>query len=242
MASGIQRLVQDQSQNVHPRAFAFGGKKTNVLQAHRKGTLVEKIEKTRTRKPLQELNRNNSENLVSIEGDTGKSKAKTIAQKTLNGARKPLGDLTNSNKPRLKSSSSENVTGKLFCQNTQEMQPNSAMEEECYLHDHNECIKAQRHTMGFDYFLEIVGLRKDCSVAVVTPQLVPIVSSTLKLETPMKYRELDETMMIEAGSESPPLSPPISSPTWKMDLKNLEFSSLKLKETPAIQKLSASPP
>ncbi|GMH08962.1 hypothetical protein Nepgr_010802 [Nepenthes gracilis] len=262
MASQTRSIIQDQSLNVQENGFGIGGKKP-IAYSQKKGTLEEKNGKLKTRKPLQVLNRNNSENVGSIGADTGTSKAKSAAYKIEHRckaqeikekilARKPLGqvsnacrDTTNSTKqPRTKGTQLKNVSDDLLAWNTADMPSSSAVEEKC-LHDHQECVKEQRQTMSFDYFLETVGLRKDYHATVVTPHR-PVVS-TSNLGAHMNCQEVDEIAMAEAGSGSPPLSPllspaMISSPKWwKMDHKYLEFSALKLKETPVIQKPTASP-
>ena len=75
--------------------------------------------------------------------------------------RKALSDLTNSNKQRAnEKSSKKNCTENLSA--VHEEQVPSWILNEGFLHNHDECIKAQKQAraMSMDYFLETVGLKK----------------------------------------------------------------------------------
>lgn len=72
---------------------------------------------------------------------TVKGKSSKAAEKGRVGGRKALGDLTNSAMPRPK-----------------QILKLNAVAEEGFLHNHQECIKAQMKTVDKDYFLKTVGL------------------------------------------------------------------------------------
>ncbi|GAB2265167.1 hypothetical protein Dimus_000232 [Dionaea muscipula] len=213
--------------------FAVGGKKLHISQTPAKAAATAagaNNEKTKTRKPLQDLYR--SKTCVNV-GSTAKSVAQKTEKNHKRSGRKPLGDIGNIVK-ETKQALSKSVMSKYEPVRMQEsMSPDSSIEEERCLHDHRECIKAQTQNMGFDYFLETVGLKKELPTPIVSTKLsmVPIPS-----KTPIRYHDDDEFVMAEAAIGSPPLQTPIlPSPAWNMDLKNLEFSGFKLQETPAIK-------
>ena len=90
----------------------------------------------------------------NFNGFKGPEKVKTKV------ARKPLGDLTNSQRPRAQEKSSKKILADTVSVNVQKKQ--SWIKEEGFLHNHDECIKAQAQSMNMslDYFLETIGLKK----------------------------------------------------------------------------------
>lgn len=194
----------------------------------------EKMQSKAGRKPLGDVT--NSSKPLPKDRSSAKNFNGFKAQEKVQpkAGRKPLSDLTNSNKPRAKEKSSKkNCTEYLSAVNEEKV--HSWVPEEGFLHSHNECIKAQRQSMAMsmDYFLETVGLQRDSSVSVCTSQ----VSAKLELNTPMELDKLEIDMLdiccpaTPPASKSPPTPKSPGSP-WNMDWKNLDFSPLKLKESP----------
>lgn len=152
--------------------------------------------------------------------------------------RKPLGDLTNSNKHCAnEKSSKKNCTENLSA--VHEEQVPSWILNEGFLHNHDECIKAQRQStaMSMDHFLETVGLKKDPSFSLF-PELSEVaMAEKSELEIPWDLDKLELEMMDVSPPTPPALkSPPTpespGSPFSIIDWKNLELSPLKLKESP----------
>jgi len=75
--------------------------------------------------------------------------------------RKPFADLTNWNKPCLKEQSSRKTCTEVPSVNEGQVH-SCSLAEEGFLHNHDECIKAQGRsmTMSMDYLLETVGLKR----------------------------------------------------------------------------------
>ena len=66
------------------------------------------------------------------------------------GARKALSDISNSIKSCVRETEEKNRNAK----------QSIVIEEECFLHDHQECIKAQKRSMHMNEFLHMFGLDK----------------------------------------------------------------------------------
>lgn len=92
--------------------------------------------------------------MVPTGKDLGASKANSSKnqEKGKASGRKALSDLTNTVKPSLQHLSMKSQDKKLSIP--------SAIQEEAFLHNHEECLQAQRKTVSFDYFQEIVGMAK----------------------------------------------------------------------------------
>ncbi|GAB2249828.1 hypothetical protein Droror1_Dr00013187 [Drosera rotundifolia] len=247
MASGIRAIVQDDHMLFQSDGFAAGGKKANTANQ----------EKTKPRKPLQEIGKNIAENIGSITRDRVISNAKSVVNKTEKvhkgletnykpWSRKPLGDLSNichadlasSSKPRAKQAPLKSIASKHAPVSMKANLSPDSVREERFLHDHRVCIKTQGQIMDLDYFLETVGLVKDFSTPVASSKLSRV-HTTSKLGTPLYLQELndDELGMNEAAIGSPPYSPVLASP----DAEFSAFSGFKLQETPCVHKLEASP-
>ncbi|KAL9264120.1 Scarecrow-like protein [Drosera capensis] len=241
MASGIRAIVQDDRMLFQSDGFAAGGKKGNTTNQ----------EKTKPRKPLQEIGKNIAENIGSITRDSVISKAQSLVNKTEKvhkgletnykpSSRKPLGDLSNirhadlasSTKPTAKQAPLKSIASKHAPVSMKANLSPDSVREERFLHDHQECIKTQGQLMDFDYFLETVGLVKDFSTPIASSKL-SLVHTTSKLGTPMYIQELnDELEMDEAAIiGSPPCSPFLASPVTDF----LELSGFKLQETPCVR-------
>lgn len=115
---------------------------------------------------LQTSKKHNSRNAISLGEDIDPSKLKSFGGRTnvskalekvqVSGGRKALSDLTDSGKPHMHQALKENRDKKLSAVLEEQILPHHA-EEQC-LHNHLECIKAQREAVDMDYFLETIGL------------------------------------------------------------------------------------
>ncbi|KAL9225332.1 hypothetical protein vseg_001273 [Gypsophila vaccaria] len=192
----------------------------------------EKLKSKAGRKPLGDVT-NSSKPLgngkPSSKTFTGCKDPEKVQTKTV---RKPLGDLTNSQRPRTQEKSSKkNCVDNVSAVN--EREANNWIKEERFLHNHDECAKAQRQstTMSMDYFLETVGLKKNFSASSqhTSQSHYPLVASDCELETVM---ELEEFEIDICAPPSPPSPKAPGSPCWNIDWKNLNFSPVKLKDSP----------
>ncbi|GMP70240.1 hypothetical protein CsSME_00029177 [Camellia sinensis var. sinensis] len=147
MATQTRGLIRDQNLNVHfdgtPAPF---GVKSNVLKAQKNGGLGGRKVRNNVSisgrpSTLQTSKKHNPKNVISIGEDIGPSKMTSFGRKrnvskapkkAQAGGRKALSDLTNSGKhPHQASKKSQDK--KL------------TVVEEQFLHNHQECIKAQRN-------------------------------------------------------------------------------------------------
>lgn len=132
------------------------GRKTDASKADKRGgglggrKALNDISNSRKPSAFSSVKKDNSINVISIDKDPSASKGMSSkkSERGKVGGRKALTDLTNSVKPRPKQVPS--LGRKL----------NSVAEvaEEGFLHNHQECIKAQMMTVDRDYFLKSVGL------------------------------------------------------------------------------------
>lgn len=132
------------------------GGKTDVTKADKRGGLggrrraLNDISNSRNPSSFPSKKKDSSINVISIDKDpsTVKGKSSKAAEKGRVAGRKALSDLTNSVKARPKQIPS--LGRKL----------NAVAEEaeDGFLHNHQECIKAQTITVEKDYFLKTVGL------------------------------------------------------------------------------------
>ncbi|KAI3757658.1 hypothetical protein L6452_05201 [Arctium lappa] len=160
MAMHSSRLTQDQNFSVH-----FDGVKTN-------GSTVQKNKGgLRGRKALNDIS--NSKNVIPIGEDLGVSKKAQIpvggkaqsGKKAQVSGRKALGDLTNSVKPFGQQQGLKKKVEKksiVVAEDEDENLPYSVAQE-CFLHNHEECIKSQKSSMDLHHFLKTIGLDEDVS-------------------------------------------------------------------------------
>lgn len=184
MALRAGRLIQDQNLNVHYNGVSVGGQK-KVSKAPKKGG-------TAGRKPLGDLS--NSVNPIQKQApkkenghgfsiaDKGtittskipvdanrKNSVSNASERVLqNDSRKALSDISNSVKPCMRVTAEKNLNAKRSI----------VIEEECFLHNHQECIKAQKQAMHMDEFLQMVGLDKDFSRQSTLSKTPPISNKT----------------------------------------------------------------
>lgn len=252
MASQAGGLVQDQNFAHTSGTGPSVGSKTNVSKAVRKGGLG-------GRKPLGDLSnslkpKTQNPNIFSsiekelavkkITNDASKKGSKKITndnEKLQIGNRKALLDISNSGKPELHKGSKKSSKTKLsvFAEETIH---DGALTEERFLHNHQECIKAQRRAMDMDQFLNTVGLDSGLPRRSPSPRSSPVFNKT-KPESSWKTSEMDEMAehrLIDDPSHSNlHLSPPCKTPGlinhdhgWKDD----EFVNFELMDTPAFPK------
>lgn len=155
-------------------AGASVGGKTNVQKAERKGGLG-------ARKPLSDLSnsekhvlnqapkKQTSKKVTFIDEHSGASKMRNDTNKKTSisrasaklqtGSRKALSDISNSGKAHLNGEAiNKNLNLKLGVVAEEPLHHVSAIAEERFLHNHQECIKAQTKSMDLDEFLKTVGL------------------------------------------------------------------------------------
>ncbi|KAK8578631.1 hypothetical protein V6N13_100458 [Hibiscus sabdariffa] len=143
MASRTVGLIQDQNLNVQ-----FNGK-ANVSKAQRKAGIG-------GRKPLGDL----SNSVKPTPNQTSKKEiAKIIPfrEKVQAAGRKALSNISNSGKPYSQGTSKKNQKAKLGILEEDRCQPEGIAEEGC-LHNHGDCIKAQKRAISTNEFLRILGL------------------------------------------------------------------------------------
>ena len=117
--------------------------------------------------PNQTSKKENSKKNSFTEKETGASKLTHDSSKTKSvskasekvqaGGRKALSDISNSGKPHLQETSKKNQTSKLTMLAEDPSQPID-IAKEGFLHNHGECIKAQKSAISRNEFLRILGL------------------------------------------------------------------------------------
>ncbi|XP_057951711.1 protein PATRONUS 1-like [Malania oleifera] len=191
--------IQDQNLNSHYSGASIGGK-INALKKQKKESLGGTGRKALadiTRTPNQASQNLNSKNF-SIGGKKNVSKAK---EKVQTSGRKPLSDISNSGKP-CGHQASKKHQDKTSNSVAEEQIHLGAIAEEQFLHNHQECIKAQKKAVDIDHFLKTLGLDKDLSMQVASPVELPE-SRKSKPESPMKYLELEEMTELPIEDQSP---------------------------------------
>lgn len=180
MATPSSYVILDQNISIHYDGASLG--KNGISKAQKKGGIggrkaLNDISNSAKPSALQASKKNSSGNVISIGKDINASRNKFSAGRKDNyskglekkGCRKALADLTNSSKS-----------------------PSIAEEE--FLHNHQNCIKAQRKATGLNCFLKEVGLDHD-DVPVhlgASPHALKL-SAKSKPESPMKhYVEVEE--------------------------------------------------
>lgn len=198
MATHAARLIQDQNLNVH---YNGAPKSNNVSKAPKKGGIggrkaLNDISNSGMPSALQLSKKHNSMDVISIGEDPCISKtAFSISkptEKTQTCGRKALSDLTNSGKPSVQKILKKTEAKKKLIAVAEEHLPN-AIGEEGFLHNHQECIKAQRKArdMDLEYFFKTVGLHADTSVKSASPWALPILSKS-NVESNLNLLEMEE--------------------------------------------------
>ncbi|XVF37615.1 hypothetical protein REPUB_Repub20aG0024800 [Reevesia pubescens] len=215
MASRTVGLIQDQNLNVHYNGASVVGK-TNISKAPRKagiggrkplGDLSNSVNPT----PNQPSKKENSKVFSFTEKDTSGTKLSHDSSKNTNvskpsekrqaGGRKALSDISNSGKPRLQETSKKNQIAKLSILAEDSSQPED-ISQEGFLHNHEECIKAQRRAISTNEFLQILGLDdfpKQSASAKESPM-----SNKMMPMSPPRYFEQEEMTKLLIEDLSPP--------------------------------------
>ncbi|KAJ0099934.1 hypothetical protein Patl1_20188 [Pistacia atlantica] len=199
MASQVGSLIHDRNLNVHYNASAGG--KTNVSKSLKKGGLggrkpLGDLSNSVKPTPNQSLKKPNSNSFIEkdigaskITFDGSKKKSSKASEKPLTSTRKALSDISNSGKPHLRESS--NLNAKL---SVLEEERFSALAEEDFLHNHQECLKARTKAMDIDELLIAVGLHNGFSKQSVSPWVASSALDDFKfqLASPLRWLELEE--------------------------------------------------
>ncbi|KAE8650464.1 uncharacterized protein LOC101213514 [Cucumis sativus] len=161
-------LVHDENLSVqYTKGSAVTGK-ANAMNSQRKNGLSGRKplgDLSNSRKPVinQSSKRQNTKNLTFIDEENGAGKTKNIpkgSEKVQKGTRKVLSDISNFGK---------NINHNTIC-------------EERFLHNHQDCIKAQ-NCLDKDQFLSIIGLDHSKELKIAT---------TIKPDSPLKLKEMEE--------------------------------------------------
>lgn len=158
------------------------GAKTNVSKSQKNGgglggrKALNEMSNSGRPSTLHSSKTHNSKNVISSGGEIGSSKIlssfggkRNVSKapgKVQAGGRKALSDLTNSGKPRVQQSSKDSCCNKLSAVVEEQILSHNVTEEQL-LHNHQECIKAQRKGIDIDYFLQSIGLETG------TPNSIP---------------------------------------------------------------------
>ncbi|KAK8572770.1 hypothetical protein V6N13_048346 [Hibiscus sabdariffa] len=171
MASHNVGLIRDQNVNLNYTGASVAGK-ANMATALRKGGIggrkpLGDLSNSVNRKLIQTTKKENSKILPFTEKETAvsklahdSSKKKSVSkasEKVQVGGRKALSDISNSGKPCMKETSKKIQTSKLTILADNPSEPED-ITKEGFLHNHNECIKAQKKAINTKEFLQILGL------------------------------------------------------------------------------------
>ncbi|TXG70987.1 hypothetical protein EZV62_005922 [Acer yangbiense] len=157
MESQVGNLIQDQ--NVHFKGASAGGKNI-VTKAPRKEALSRRkplgdISNSIQPTPNRSIKKQNSSMFSFTEKETGASKLTFDGNKKKTRGRKAL---SNSRKQQLHEAPKKNLSTKVSVVAEEDL---DAICEEGFLHNHEECIKAQKKAMDIDEFLKTVGLKNN---------------------------------------------------------------------------------
>ncbi|XVF65735.1 hypothetical protein PTKIN_Ptkin09bG0273700 [Pterospermum kingtungense] len=214
MASRAVGLIQDQNLNVHYNGAAVVGKANISKTGTKKGGIG-------GRKPLGDLSnsvnptpklaskKENSKIFSFADIETGafkpthdSSKKKSVSkasEKVQAGGRKALSDISNSGKPHTQETSKKNQTSKLTILAEDPSHPEE-IAKEGFLHNHEECIKAQKTAISTDEFLRILGLDDFWSASAKEPHM----SNKMKPASPSRNFEAEEIAELLIEDLSPP--------------------------------------
>ncbi|KAH9677643.1 hypothetical protein KPL71_025438 [Citrus sinensis] len=188
MASHLGGLIRDQNLNAHLNGASAGGKST-ISKVPKKGALggrkpLGDLSNSVNPTPNQSLKKQNSnvfsdnvigasKSKIKIDGSKKKSFSRA-PEKLQTSGRKALSDISNSGKSHLHEAPKKNFNPKLSVLTEEDL---SAIAEEGYLHNHQECIKAQTKSMDIDELLRTVGLDKGFPKQAEPPQLSKVMVS-----------------------------------------------------------------
>ncbi|CAL0320476.1 unnamed protein product [Lupinus luteus] len=145
----------------------------------------------------------------NVESD--RSAANKPSEKSHNGIRKALFDISNSGKfhaPKVKNKNSLKMSS---LTEEEPLHPN-AIAEEGFLHDHKKCIKSQFETvMDARHFYKIVGLENDPDDEMLIDFELPAVKLKSK-SIDLELKEVVPEKLLEVQSLSSPCGSPADSP------------------------------
>ncbi|GAA0143897.1 hypothetical protein Leryth_009399 [Lithospermum erythrorhizon] len=253
MAIPTGRLIQDQNLDIHFTGGSILGEKNDGSKAQKKGGGLGSRKAlndiSNSAKPLsfQVSKKHNSNNVIAIDRDTvatsktpfsvgGMPNGSNRPQKGQSGGRKALSDLTNSGKPSVQKITKKSQDTKLDV-----MPEEFAIEDEGFLHNHQECSNAKKKIMDKACFLKLVGLEDG-------PPYLPPDSSLRCLPKHSEVEEmpvlsLDEDPVLKGGRfecpgfiSSPtclsPVSPRLSAAHWKLNEDKLDFTIIESPKHP----------
>ncbi|XP_021290907.1 uncharacterized protein LOC110421608 [Herrania umbratica] len=215
MASRTVGFIQDQNFNVHHNGASVVGK-ANISKAPRKGGIggrkpLGDLSNSVNPTPNQTSKKENSKIFSFAEKETGasklthdSSKKKSVSkasEKVQTGGRKALSDISNSGKPHLQETSRKNQIAKLNILAEDPPQPKD-IAGEGFLHNHEECIKAQRRALSTNQFLQILGLDDFLKQSASAKE--PQMSNKMKHESPPRCSELGQMPELLIEDLSPP--------------------------------------
>ncbi|GFP91357.1 hypothetical protein PHJA_001279700 [Phtheirospermum japonicum] len=218
MATSAHRIIQDQNLNI-----LYNGAKTDAVKAEKKGRVA-------GRKALNDISNSRKlpPNVISIEKDpvtVAKAKLPKTTEKGKVSGRKALSDVTNSVKQPAAKQGLSSKGRKL-----------GAVAEEGFLHNHQECVKAQAKGIDLGYFLKSVGLSNDFHMQVSASRAIPL--STKKLESNnFKNWEMEEMLFEDREvhqCRSPACRSPQSPRAPYMSWDDDKFSELMVVGTPKL--------
>ncbi|KAK3013448.1 hypothetical protein RJ639_009366 [Escallonia herrerae] len=246
MATHAGRLIQDQNLNIHYNGAPFG-EKTNVSKSHKKEGLAGRkalndISNSGKPSALQATKKPSVMKVIPIPEDLGvefsaggkKSVTKAPEKSKLVG-RKPLSDLTNSRMPSVHQVPKKSQTTKLSVVAEEKDFP-ATIAQEGFLHNHQECIKAQRKVMDLDYFLKTVGLNDASPGALPSPGKLEPENSSKLLEKEAILELMVEDDIYQYGKaearseENSPICGSPNSPMAFMHWKDSDFPEFMLME------------
>ncbi|KAJ9164213.1 hypothetical protein P3X46_023815 [Hevea brasiliensis] len=244
MASRAGGLVQDQNINIHYNETSVGWKTNGSKAPPRKGVLGGRTplgDLSNSLKPsLNQASKKHNSSIASLaEKETGaslnaldatkkKSTSKPSGKVQTNG-RKALSDISNSGKPNLNEGSKKNYNAKLSVVAEESIDANAIAEEQ-FLHNHQECIKAQARAMDLDQFLQTIGLDNGFPKLRANPMSIKV-----KAQSPPRHLELEEMFKDPSWKHKPSSkldSPPAcSTPKSPKHYMHLDYN-FKLLESP----------
>ncbi|KAK3037216.1 hypothetical protein RJ639_030109 [Escallonia herrerae] len=243
MATHAGRLIQDQNLNIQYNGAPFGGK-TNVSKSQKKEGLAGRkalndISNSGKPSALQATKKPSVMKVIPIPEDLGvafsaggkKSVTKAPEKSKLVG-RKPLSDLTNSRTTSVHQVPKKSQTTKLSVVAEEKDFPTTIAQiaQEGFLHNHQECIKAQRKVLDLDYFLKTVGLN-DGEFSLLYPENSSKLLEKEAIPELMVEDDIYQYGKAEARSEqNSPICGSPNSPMPFMHWKDSDFPEFMLME------------
>ncbi|KAM7514759.1 hypothetical protein LguiA_004342 [Lonicera macranthoides] len=213
MMTRTAQLFLDENLDVHHNGGAPIGGKTNVSKPQKHGGIV-------PRKALKDLSNSAKPSEIQLSRKKISMNVSKGPEKSQVGRRKALSDLTNSvNQPSSKKIQDDKKQKKLISVAEEENFPKD-IAGECFLHNHQECVKARTNNLDMKRFLNLFGL-DDEDMPLGSPRALKISKpengpKVMEMEIPeLMKEEVDEWKKIE------PNSPICASPKSQKPLVDL---------------------